>query len=88
MPDKSNPLHDPGRHWAEEIRLSPNTYPATNSMARGRGASVERVPGADEALPAPLPPYRVLTGLAGQLRTDALTYHRAAEGNYRECSPG
>ncbi|EDV0807255.1 RHS repeat protein, partial [Salmonella enterica subsp. enterica serovar Weltevreden] len=39
----------------------------------------ERVPGADEALPAPLPPYRVLTGLADSYgRT--LTYHRAAEG--------
>ncbi|MFG0517199.1 hypothetical protein ACF8EC_12660, partial [Kluyvera intermedia] len=39
----------------------------------------ERVPGVDEVLPAPLPPYRVLTGLVDRFgRT--LHYHRAADG--------
>ncbi len=81
MPDKSNPLHDLWQALPEEIRLSPNTYLATNSP-QGPWWVLgwpERVPGADEALPAPLPPYRVLTGLADSYgRT--LTYHRAAEG--------
>ncbi|ECA7920662.1 DUF4329 domain-containing protein [Salmonella enterica subsp. enterica serovar Chichester] len=81
MPDKSNPLHDLWQALPEEIRLSPNTYLATNSM-QGPWWVLgwpERVPGVDEALPAPLPPYRVLTGLADSYgRT--LTYHRAAEG--------
>ncbi len=41
----------------------------------------ERVPQADEALPAPLPPYRVLTGLTDKFgRT--LTYHREAVGEF------
>lgn len=81
MPDKSNPLHGLWQALPEEIRLSPNTYLATNSI-QGPWWVLgwpERVPGADEALPAPLPPYRVLTGLADSYgRT--LTYHRAAEG--------
>lgn len=39
------------------------------------------MPGLDEVLPAPLPPYRVLTGLADNAgRT--LRYHRAADGEY------
>ncbi|EDW2765746.1 RHS repeat protein [Salmonella enterica subsp. enterica] len=83
MPDKSNPLHDLWQALPEEIRLSPNTYLATNSI-QGPWWVLgwpERVPGADEALPAPLPPYRVLTGLADSYgRT--LTYHRAAEGEF------
>ncbi|MBH0368953.1 DUF6531 domain-containing protein [Salmonella enterica] len=81
MPDKSNPLHDLWQALPEEIRLSPNTYLATNSIQGPWWVLgwAERVPGADEALPAPLPPYRVLTGLADSYgRT--LTYHRAAEG--------
>ncbi|EAA5453260.1 type IV secretion protein Rhs, partial [Salmonella enterica subsp. enterica] len=81
MPDKSNPLHGLWQALPEEIRLSLNTYLATNSI-QGPWWVLgwpERVPGADEALPAPLPPYRVLTGLADSYgRT--LTYHRAAEG--------
>ncbi len=83
MPDKSNPLHGLWQALPEEIRLSPNTYLATNSM-QGPWWILgwpERVPGMDEALPAPLPPYRVLTGLADSYgRT--LTYHRAAEGEF------
>ncbi|HEC6291705.1 TPA: RHS repeat protein, partial [Salmonella enterica subsp. enterica serovar Wangata] len=83
MPDKSNPLHDLWQALPEEIRLSPNTYLATNSIQGPWWVLgwAERVPGADEALPAPLPPYRVLTGLADSYgRT--LTYHRAAEGEF------
>ncbi|EEB0429602.1 type IV secretion protein Rhs, partial [Salmonella enterica subsp. enterica serovar Oakland] len=83
MPDKSNPLHGLWQALPEEIRLSPNTYLATNSI-QGPWWVLgwpERVPGADEALPAPLPPYRVLTGLADSYgRT--LTYNRAAEGEF------
>jgi hypothetical protein len=41
----------------------------------------ERVPDAEEVLPAPLPPYRVLTGLTDRFgRT--LTFHRAAQGDF------
>jgi hypothetical protein len=41
----------------------------------------ERVPDTGEVLPAPLPPYRVLTGLADRFgRT--LTFHRAAQGDF------
>ncbi|EIG6609533.1 RHS repeat protein, partial [Escherichia coli] len=40
----------------------------------------ERVPGAEDVLPAPLPPYRVLTGMADRFgRT--LTYRREAAGD-------
>ncbi|HIA5972051.1 TPA: DUF6531 domain-containing protein, partial [Escherichia coli] len=64
-----------------DIRLSPHLYLATNS-AQGPwwilGWS-ERVPGAEDVLPAPLPPYRVLTGMADRFgRT--LTYRREAAG--------
>ncbi|MCZ8774831.1 RHS element core protein [Escherichia albertii] len=77
--------HTLARLWAalpEDIRLSPHLYLATNS-AQGPwwilGWS-ERVPGADEVLPAPLPPYRVLTGLADRFgRT--LAYRREAAGD-------
>ncbi|EFM4804307.1 RHS element protein, partial [Escherichia coli O157] len=62
--------------------LSPHLYLATNS-AQGPwwilGWS-ERVPGAEDVLPAPLPPYRVLTGMADRFgRT--LTYRREAAGD-------
>ncbi len=65
-----------------DIRLSPHLYLATNS-AQGPwwilGWS-ERVPGAEDVLPAPLPPYRELTGLADRFgRT--LTYRREAAGD-------
>ncbi len=74
--------HTLARLWAAlppDIRLSPHLYLATNS-AQGPwwilGWS-ERVPGAEDVLPAPLPPYRVLTGLADRFgRT--LTYRREA----------
>ena len=61
--------HTLARLWgalSPDIRLSPHLYLATNS-AQGPwwilGWS-ELVPGAEDVLPAPLPPYRVLTGLA------------------------
>ncbi|MFY1745539.1 DUF6531 domain-containing protein, partial [Escherichia coli] len=74
--------HTLARLWGAlppDIRLSPHLYLATNS-AQGPwwilGWS-ERVPGAEDVLPAPLPPYRVLTGLADRFgRT--LTYRREA----------
>ncbi|MFG0519044.1 RHS element core protein [Kluyvera intermedia] len=77
----SHPLHTLWQTLPEDIRLSPNIYLATSSFQGpwwilGWAA---RVPGVDEVLPAPLPPYRVLTGLADRFgRT--LRYHRAAEG--------
>ncbi|EON8365716.1 RHS repeat-associated core domain-containing protein, partial [Escherichia coli] len=60
----------------------PHLYLATNS-AQGPwwilGWS-ERVPGAEDLLPAPLPPYRVLTGMADRFgRT--LAYRREAAGD-------
>ncbi|EPC0504714.1 TPA: RHS element protein, partial [Escherichia coli] len=77
--------HTLGRLWGAlppDIRLSPHLYLATSS-AQGPwwilGWS-ERVPGAEDVLPAPLPPYRVLTGLADRFgRT--LTYRREAAGD-------
>ncbi|MGS3213863.1 contractile injection system protein, VgrG/Pvc8 family, partial [Escherichia coli] len=77
--------HTLARLWGAlppDIRLSPHLYLATNS-AQGPwwilGGS-ERVPGAEDVLPAPLPPYRVLTGLADRFgRT--LTYRREAAGD-------
>ncbi|AXD05304.1 type IV secretion protein Rhs [Salmonella enterica subsp. enterica serovar Milwaukee str. SA19950795] len=77
----SCPLHELWQQLPEELRLSHHIYLATNSPQGPWWVLgwAERVPGADEALPAPLPPYRVLTGLADSYgRT--LTYHRAAEG--------
>ncbi|WP_250381491.1 hypothetical protein, partial [Escherichia coli] len=45
------------------LRLSPHRYLATNSPQGPWWVLgwCERVPEADEVLPAPLPPYRVLT---------------------------
>ncbi|HCO7549469.1 TPA: RHS repeat protein [Escherichia coli] len=77
--------HTLARLWGAlppDIRLSPHLYLATNS-AQGPwwilGWS-ERVPGAEDLLPAPLPPYRVLTGMADRFgRT--LAYRREAAGD-------
>ncbi|MDU9644856.1 DUF6531 domain-containing protein, partial [Escherichia coli] len=64
----------------EELRLSPHRYLATNSP-QGPWWWCERVPEADEVLPAPLPPYRVLTGLVDRFgRTQ--TFHREAAGEF------
>ncbi len=68
----------------EELRLSPHRYLATNSpqgpwWLLGLGASGCRE--ADEVLPAPPPPYRVLTGLVDRFgRTQ--TFHREAAGEF------
>ncbi|HHG6072033.1 TPA: RHS element core protein [Salmonella enterica subsp. enterica serovar Vietnam] len=80
---ESNVLHVLWQTLPEDLRLSPHLYLATNS-AQGPwwilGWS-ERVPGAEEVLPAPLPPYRVLTGLADRFgRTQ--TFHREADGEF------
>ncbi len=62
--------------------MSPHLYLATNS-AQGLWWILgwpERVPGAEDVLPPPQPPYRVLTGVAdGFGRT--LTYRREAAGD-------
>ncbi|WP_270358575.1 DUF6531 domain-containing protein, partial [Escherichia coli] len=62
---------------------SPHRYLATNSP-QGPWWLLgwcERVPEADEVLPAPLPPYRVLTGLVDRFgRTQ--TFHREAAGEF------
>ena len=64
----------------EELRLSPHRYLVTNSP-QGLLGWCERVPEADEVLPAPLPPYRVLTGLVDRFgRTQ--TFHREAAGEF------
>ncbi|MBC1117615.1 rhs element protein RhsC, partial [Escherichia coli] len=67
----------------EELRLSSHRYLATNSP-QGPWWLLgwcERVPEADEVLPAPLPPYRVLTGLVDRFgRTQ--TFHREAAGEF------
>lgn len=77
----SNALHRLWQTLPEDLRLSQHLYLATNSPQGPwwiLGWS-ERVPDTDEVLPAPLPPYRVLTGLADRFgRT--LTFHRAAQG--------
>ncbi|EOL9755167.1 type VI secretion system tip protein TssI/VgrG, partial [Escherichia coli] len=77
--------HTLARLWASlppDIRLSPHLYLATNS-AQGPwwilGWS-EGGPGAEDVLPAPLPPYRVLTGMADRFgRT--LAYRCEAAGD-------
>ena len=81
--DKNHRLAALWQALPEYIRTSPHIYLATNS-AQGPwwilGWS-ERVPGVDEVLPAPLPPYRVLTGLVDRFgRTQ--TFHREAAGQF------
>lgn len=78
-----HPLHRLWQALPEVVRLSPHVYLATNSPQGPwwlLGWS-ERVPEADEALPAPLPPYRVLTGLVDNVG-HTLAFHRAAEGKF------
>ena len=80
---ESNPLHTLWQALPEAIRLSEHLYLTTNSVLGPWWLLGwhERVPQADEALPAPLPPYRVLTGLTDKFgRT--LTYHREAVGKF------
>jgi hypothetical protein len=76
-------LHVLWQALPEEMRLSPHLYLATSS-AQGPWWILgwpERVPGAEEPLPAPLRPYRVLTGLTDRFgRTQA--FHREADGEF------
>jgi RHS repeat-associated protein len=80
---ESNVLHVIWQTLPEDLRLSPHLYLATNS-AQGPWWLLgwpERVPAVDEVLPAPLPPHRVLTGLADRFgRTQR--FHRDADGDY------
>ncbi len=73
----SHPLSAVWGTLPEAVRLCPHIYLATNSP-QGPWWVLgwpERVPGANEVLPAPLPPYRVLTGVVdGYGRR--LVYHR------------
>ena len=81
-----NEIHPLNRLWQalpEAVRLSPHVYLATNSLQGPWWLLgwAERVPSVDEVLPAPLPPYAVLTGLTDRFgRT--LTFHRAPSGEF------
>ncbi|HFZ8854937.1 TPA: RHS element core protein [Salmonella enterica subsp. houtenae serovar Rough:z4,z23:-] len=78
---ESNVLHVLWQALPEDLRLSQHLYLATNS-AQGPWWILgwpERIPGADEPLPAPLPPYRILTGLADRFERTQ-TFHRDADG--------
>lgn len=80
---ESNTLHLLWQTLPEDIRTSPHIYLATNS-AQGPWWILgwcERVPGKDEPLPAPLPPYRVLTGLTDRFGCTQ-TFHRDADGEF------
>lgn len=67
----------------EELRTSPHMYFATNNPL-GQwwllGWS-EQVPEVDDVLPAPLPPYRVLTGLVDRFGRTQI-FHREAAGEF------
>ncbi|MER1984233.1 DUF6531 domain-containing protein, partial [Citrobacter amalonaticus] len=79
---ESNPLHTLWQSLPEDIRTSPHVYLATNSVQGPwwiLGWSA-RVPGAEEPLPAPLPPYRTLTALVDNLGR-RMVFHRAATGD-------
>ncbi|HCL5292183.1 TPA: DUF4329 domain-containing protein [Salmonella enterica] len=80
---ESNVLHVLWQTLPEDLRLSPHLYLATSS-AQGPWWVLgwpERVPGGDEALPAPLPPYRVLTALADRFGRRQI-FHRDADGEF------
>ncbi|HFZ1500239.1 TPA: RHS element core protein [Citrobacter freundii] len=80
---ESNPLHLLWQRLPEALRISPHIYLATNSLQGPwwiLGWS-ERVPAPDEILPAPLPPYRVLTALVDNFGRE-ITFHRAASGEF------
>lgn len=80
---ESNPLHLLWQRLPEALRTSPHIYLATNSLQGPwwiLGWS-ERVPVPDEVLPAPLPPYRVLTTLVDNFGR-AMVFHRAAAGEF------
>lgn len=80
---QGHPLRRLWQALAEDVRLSPHQYLAANSPQGPWWLLgwAERVPGEDEVLPAPLPPYRVLTGLVDSFG-HTLTYHRDAAGPF------
>ena len=81
--NEAHPLHRLWQALPESVRLSEHLYLATSSVQGPwwRLGWPERVPAADEVLPAPLPPYRILTGLTDRSgRT--LAFHRAASGEF------
>lgn len=78
-----HPLHRLWQVLPEDIRLSQHQYLAANSP-QGPWWLLgwpERIPEPDEVLPAPLPPYRVLTGLVDNFAR-RLTYRRDAAGPF------
>lgn len=80
---ESNVLHMLWQALPEDLRSSPHLYLVTSS-ALGPWWILgwpERVPGAEEFLPPPLPPYRVLTGLVDSFGCTQ-TFHREAEGDF------
>lgn len=88
-PDRSNPLYGLWQTLPEDIRLSPNTYLATNSPLGPWWILgwAERVPGVDEVLSAPLPPYRVLTTQVQRAEAAQAGYATAAtSGSVRPAS--
>ncbi|WHP30888.1 RHS repeat-associated core domain-containing protein [Trabulsiella odontotermitis] len=80
---ESNVLHRLWQALPESIRLSPHMYLATSSPQGPWWLLgwADRVPGVDEALPAPLPSHRILTGLVDGFG-HALTFHREARGDF------
>ncbi|EIX9972295.1 RHS repeat protein, partial [Salmonella enterica] len=80
---ESNPLYLLWQSLPEDIRTSPHVYLATSSLQGPWWILgwAERVPAPDDALPAPLPPYRTLTGLVDNFG-HTLAYHRDADGEF------
>ncbi|HED5887328.1 TPA: RHS repeat protein [Salmonella enterica] len=80
---ESNPLYLLWQSLPEDIRASPHVYLATSSLQGPWWILgwAERVPAPDDALPAPLPPYRTLTGLVDNFG-HTLAYHRDAAGEF------
>ena len=80
---ESNALHRLWQTLPDALRLSPHLYLATSSP-QGPWWILGwpgRIPGAGEPLPAPPPPYRVLTGLADRFGR-VQTFHREAGGEF------
>ncbi|HCL5272125.1 TPA: RHS repeat protein, partial [Salmonella enterica] len=79
---ESNPLYLLWQSLPQDIRTSPHVYLATNSLQGPWWILgwTERVPAPDDALPAPLPPYRTLTALVDNFGR-AMVFHRAATGD-------
>ena len=79
----NHPLYALWRALPEDLRLSPHRYLATSSPQGPWWVlgGCERIPGVDEVLPAPLPPYRILTGLVDNVGR-RMTFHREVAGEF------